>query len=108
MTYSNETDIVPYYDYDINYNYPFDYSYIDRKFKNDKPSFEDSYTKSFLSNKLTRDGLYYIFDSRKKQEFNRDYLKNTAKDYVGDYAKSKVWGRIFKKSANILVKKLLH
>jgi hypothetical protein len=35
MTYSNETDIVPYYNYDINYNYPFDYSYIDRKFKND-------------------------------------------------------------------------
>ena len=47
---------------------------------------KSSYTAQYFTGKLTSDGLYYIFDNRKKPEFNKQYANNMFKDYLSGYA----------------------
>ena len=47
---------------------------------------KSSYTPRYFVGKLTRDGLYSIYDYRKKPEFNEQYVNNLVKDYVSGYA----------------------
>ena len=51
-----------------------------------KYSNKSSYTSRYFVGKLTRDGLYSIYDYRKKPEFNEQYVNNLVKDYVSGYA----------------------
>jgi hypothetical protein len=47
---------------------------------------QSSYTAKYFTGKLTSDGLYYIFDNRKKPEFNKQYANNMFKNYLSRYA----------------------
>ena len=47
---------------------------------------KSSYTPRYFVGKLTRDGLYSIYDYRKKPEFNKQYVENLFKDYLSGYA----------------------
>ena len=47
---------------------------------------KSSYTAKYFTGKLTSDGLYYIFDNRKKPEFNKQYANNMFKNYLSRYA----------------------
>jgi len=47
---------------------------------------KSSYTSRYFVGKLTRDGLYSIYDYRKKPEFNEHYVNNLFKDYLSGYA----------------------
>ena len=47
---------------------------------------KSNYTSRYFVGKLTRDGLYSIYDYRKKPEFNKHYVKNLFKEYISGYA----------------------
>ena len=101
--YANQT----YYDEVINYPI-IDQNYIDNELRkyskfefnkntvdkylqnyNSKPtsnnprvSYKGTYNQRFLAKKITKDGLYYIFDSSKKPTFDKNYAASTVKEYT--------------------------
>ena len=99
--YANQT----YYDEVVNYPL-IDQNYIDRELRkyskfefnknsvdkylqnynsknnsNSIVSYRGTYNQRFLAKKITKDGLYYIFDSSKKPTFDKNYAKSTVKEY---------------------------
>ena len=81
-------------EYEIISNYPqIDYKYVDRQLsKHNTPlkldknttasSYKGTFNQRFLAKKITKDGLYYIFDSSKKPTFDEDYAKSSVKEYT--------------------------
>jgi len=63
--------------YNITYNYPTLYTnrYIENRLGNQR----------FLANKLTKDGIYLIFDNRKKPTFDINYVDDSVRDFAKSY-----------------------
>ena len=94
--------------YNITYNYPTLYTnrYIENRLGNQRSNgsgnqrSKGTSNQRFLTNKLTRDGIYLIFDNRKKPTIGVNY----AEDLVRDYAKSYAWRTAIKNTTKFLGK----
>ena len=90
--------------YNITYNYPTLYTnrYIENRLGNQRSNgsgnqrSKGTSNQRFLTNKLTRDGIYLIFDNRKKPTIGVNYTE----DLVRDYAKSYAWRTAIKIAGN--------
>jgi len=71
--------------YNITYNYPTLYTnrYIENRLGNQRSN--GSGNQRFLANKLTKDGIYLIFDNRKKPTFDINYVDDSVRDFAKSY-----------------------
>ena len=79
--------------YNITYNYPTLYTnrYIENRLGNQRSNgsgnqrSKGTSNQRFLTNKLTRDGIYLIFDNRKKPTFDINYVDDSVRDFAKSY-----------------------
>ena len=101
------------YKFDTNY-YHFNNDYINHQlfttnynskintFNINKYQYLDNYVTNYYLHNLTTDGLYYLFDSRKKVEFNNEYFKNSTFGMIKSYLKSKSFNYLIKKGGSLI------
>ena len=65
---------------------------INTNTNNPKTRIRGNYGTRFLASKMTKDGMYYIFDSRKKPTFDKQYGRNIVKEFANGY----IWKSGFK------------
>lgn len=95
--------------YDINNDYSYDYNSLDNLFNKDvvkKYNFKN-HTNEFLITHLTKNTLYNIFDSNKKQDFDQEYLKQLTRSYIAEYTKGVITKPVIKKTVKYIGKKPL-